>query len=110
MSSGRRLPLYRISVSKTHNQIIAAREEKVQADLAYQKAVLGAFCDGEEGLARYRSEDERRGHQYKTGFVTFINVLQAENSLLNARPAGPVRRQVLSDPISIYKALGGGWT
>ena len=49
--------------------------------------------------------------QYKTGFVTFINVLQAENTLLNAQDQlAQSDAQVLSDLISIYKALGGGWT
>jgi len=112
---------------RSHGQISVAREEKLQADLAYRKAVLGAFRDVEDGLARYRSEDERRANlarsvtsaqnslniaeaQYRTGFVTYINVLQAETTLLNARDQlTQSDAQVLSDLIAIYKALGGGW-
>ncbi len=49
--------------------------------------------------------------QYKTGLVTFINVLQAENTLLNSRDQlAQSDAQVLSDLVSVYKALGGGWT
>jgi len=112
---------------RSRGQIAATQEERLQADLAYRKAVLGAFRDVEDGLARYRSEDERRASlarsvtsaqnsltiaeaQYRTGFVTYINVLQAETSLLNARDQlTQSDAQVLSDLIAIYKALGGGW-
>lgn len=113
---------------KTRAQIAAAKEEKVQADLAYRKAVLSAFRDVEDGLARFKAEDERRTElarsvtsaqnqlkiaeaQYQTGFVTFINVLQAQNALLNAQDElAQSDAQVLSDLVSVYKALGGGWS
>ena len=113
---------------RSHGQIAAAREERLQADVAYRKAVLGAFRDVEDALARYRSEQDRRGNlarsvisaqnslniakaQYRTGFVTYINVLQADNSLLNAQDQlTQSNAQLLSDLIALYKALGGGWT
>jgi NodT family efflux transporter outer membrane factor (OMF) lipoprotein len=113
---------------RSHGQIAAAREERLQADVAYRKAVLGAFRDVEDALARYRSEQDRRGNlarsvisaqnslniakaQYRTGFVTYINVLQADNSLLNAKDQlTQSNAQLLSDLIALYKALGGGWT
>jgi NodT family efflux transporter outer membrane factor (OMF) lipoprotein len=113
---------------RSHGEIGAAREERLQADLAYRKAVLGAFRDVEDALARYRSEDDRRGNlarsvtsaqnslniaeaQYRTGFVTYINVLQADDSLLNAQDQlTQSDAQLLSDLIALYKALGGGWT
>jgi outer membrane protein TolC len=105
-----------------------AREQNVQASLAYRKAVLGAIRDVEDALARYGSEETRREalarsvdaaksslsisqDQYKTGFVTFINVLQAENALLNAEDQlTQSDAQVLTDLVAIYKALGGGWS
>jgi len=56
----------------------------------------------EDALARYSAEEARRTSlaqsvdaaansltiaqdQYRTGLVTFVNVLQAENALLNSR-------------------------
>ena len=113
---------------RTRAQIDAAKEEKIQADIAYRKAVLGAFRDVEDGLARLRSEDERQAElvrsltsaenqlkiaedQYKTGFVTFIEVLQAQNAQLNAQDQlAQSDAQVLSALVSVYKALGGGWS
>lgn len=106
----------------------AAREENRQALLAYQIAVLAALRDVEDALIRYRSAESRRESlsaavdaaqgsltiaedQYRTGFVTFINVLQAQNALLNARDQlTQSRAQVASDLVAIYKALGGGWS
>ena len=105
-----------------------AREQNAQAALAYRKAVLGAIRDVEDALARYGGEETRREalarsvdaaknslgiaqDQYKTGFVTFINVLQAENALLNAEDQlTQSDAQALTDLVAIYKALGGGWS
>jgi outer membrane protein TolC len=48
--------------------------------------------------------------QYRTGLVTFINVLQAENAELNARDQlTQADAQALTDLVAVYKALGGGW-
>ena len=119
------LPIF--NAGKTRASIAAAREEKIQADLAYRKAVLGAFRDVEDALARFRSEDARRTSltqsvtsaanslkiaqdQYATGLVTFVNVLQSENALLNSRDQlTQSDAQTLSDLVSLYKALGGGY-
>lgn len=108
--------------------ISAAREAREQAFQAYRKAVLAAFRDVEDALARFRSEDDRRTHlveaagaaernlriardQYGAGTVAFINVLQAENALLNSRDQLiQSDAQTLTDLVSLYKALGGGWS
>ncbi len=72
----------------------AAREEATQSALTYRNAILAALRDVEDALARFRSEEARlislrqsvtaaRGSlgiaqdQYRTGFVSFINVYQA---------------------------------
>jgi len=106
----------------------AAKEERQQALLAYQLAVFGALRDVEDALARNRSEESRvqslssavtsaqgslaiAEDQYRTGFVTFINVLQAENALLNARDQlTQSQAQAATDHVALYKALGGGWS
>ena len=49
--------------------------------------------------------------QYRTGFVTFVNVLNAETALLNAEDQlTQSDAQVATDLVAIYKALGGGWS
>jgi NodT family efflux transporter outer membrane factor (OMF) lipoprotein len=119
------LPIF--NGGRTRASIAAAKEEKTQALLAYRKAVLSAFRDVEDALARYKAEDARRTalaqsvdaaqnslaiaqDQYRTGLVTFVNVLQAENALLSSRDQlTQSDAQSLSDLVSLYKALGGGY-
>jgi NodT family efflux transporter outer membrane factor (OMF) lipoprotein len=112
---------------KTRASIAVAKEERTQALLAYQGKVFGAFRDVEDALARYRAEAARHVRlnqsviaatstlgiarsQYQTGFVTYINVLQAETALLNSRDQlAQSDGKLLTDLASLYKALGGGW-
>ena len=48
--------------------------------------------------------------QYRTGLVTFINVLQAENAELNAKDQlTQADALAVTDLVAVYKALGGGW-
>ncbi|HEX4183789.1 MAG TPA: efflux transporter outer membrane subunit [Caulobacteraceae bacterium] len=113
---------------RTRAQIRAAKEEHAQALLAYQKTVMTAFRDVEDTLARFKADDERRAaqarsvtatqnslaiaqDQYRVGLVSFINVLQSENALLNSQDQlTQSDAQVLNDLVSLYKALGGGWS
>jgi outer membrane protein TolC len=121
-----RLPLF--NGGRTRASIAAAKEERAQAELAYRKAVLGAFRDVEDALARFTSEDRRRASlaqsvaaaqnslgiaedQYRVGLTPFNTVLQAQTALLNSRDQlTQSDAQSLSDLVSVYKALGGGWT
>ena len=108
--------------------IRAARAQQDQAYYTYQKTVLTALQDVEDSLARYQADQRRivaqkasvdaaansltiARQQYQVGLVTFINVLQAEQTDLNARN-GLVQDegQFAVDLTSLYKALGGGWT
>jgi NodT family efflux transporter outer membrane factor (OMF) lipoprotein len=113
---------------KTRASIRVAREENRQAEIAYQTSILVALREVEDDLARYTAEELRRTSlaqsvvasrnslaiaedQYRTGFVTFINVLTAENTLLNAEDQlTQSDAQVATDLVAIYKALGGGWS
>jgi multidrug efflux system outer membrane protein len=116
------------NAGKTRASIRAAKEETVQARLAYRTAVIGAFRDVEDALARYTAEDTRRTSlaqavtaarssltiaqdEYRVGLVNFASVLQAQNALLNSEDQlTQSDAQVLSDLVSVYKALGGGWS
>ena len=108
--------------------IRSARAQQDQVYYNYQKTVLTALQDVEDSLARYQADQRRiiaqkasldasansltiARQQYQVGLVTFINVLQAEQTDLNARN-GLVQDegQLAVDLTSLYKALGGGWT
>ncbi len=108
--------------------IRSTRAQEDQAYYAYQKAILTALQDVEDSLARYQADQRRiiaqqasvtaadnsftiARQQYEVGLVTYINVLQAQQTLLNARN-GLVQDfgSLAVDLTSVYKALGGGWT
>jgi NodT family efflux transporter outer membrane factor (OMF) lipoprotein len=113
---------------RRHASVRVAREETIQAALAYRGAVLAALRDVEDGLARYKAEETRRvafvqsvtaaqgslkiaEDQYRAGFVTFVNVYQAQIALFNAQDQlTQSDGQIVTDLVAIYKALGGGWT
>ena len=90
--------------------VLAALEEVQNALLGYseeqnRKEALTAATDAAQqaaGLAR---------NQYASGLIDFQSVLDAERSLLTFQDQlAQSRGQVMLDLISLYKALGGGWT
>jgi outer membrane protein, multidrug efflux system len=111
-----------------HANIRAREEETQQAYLAYQQAVLAALQNTEDALARYTNEQQRylslqaavqsaqssavlAHNQYRAGLVTYLNVLTAETTLLSARDElTQSRQQLAQNLVSLYKALGGGWS
>ncbi|HEY4112614.1 MAG TPA: efflux transporter outer membrane subunit [Rhizomicrobium sp.] len=102
-------------------------EQTQQAYLAYQQSVLQALQDAEDALTRLTNEQQRivalqaavasaqssatiAERQYRAGLVTFVNVLTAQETLLNAQDQLMQSRQAFAqDLVSLYKALGGGW-
>jgi NodT family efflux transporter outer membrane factor (OMF) lipoprotein len=116
------------NAGKTHASIAAAKEERTQAELAYRAAVIAAFRDVEDALARYGAEDQRHTQlaqslasaqssliiaqdQYRVGLTPFNNVLLSETSVLNGQDElTQSDGQLLADLVSLYKALGGGWS
>jgi outer membrane protein, multidrug efflux system len=102
-----------------------ARQE--QALAAYEKTVLTAFEDVENGLVSYANEQIRRrsledavassqksrelaNKLYANGLTDFVNVLEAERSLYQAQDAlVQCDRTVSTDVVALYKSLGGGW-
>jgi NodT family efflux transporter outer membrane factor (OMF) lipoprotein len=102
-----------------------ATQQELVAD--YQSAVLNAYADVESALgqvANYaREEDHLRREvdaareafrisqlQYRQGVADLLNVLQAQQTLFQARDelaqAKVARLQAL---VHLYEALGGGW-
>jgi len=95
--------------------------------LSYRKTVLTALQDVEDALVAYDTERTRQQvlekeveqyrrasslalTKYTRGLSNFLDVLDAQRSLYNAEDAlVQSRATVLTDVISLYKALGGGW-
>ena len=120
------LPIF--NGGKTRAEIRNADYGAKAADLAYQSAFLKALRDVEDALALIRADQTRRTalaqavdsskqsltiaqDQYATGFVTYINVLQAENAVQsNQDMLIQADAKNLTDLVALYKALGGGWS
>jgi NodT family efflux transporter outer membrane factor (OMF) lipoprotein len=99
-----------------------------QALNQYEATVLTALEEVENALVAYGEEQNRRQalaeatdaaqlaaelarNQYASGLIDFQSVLDAERSLLTFQDQlAQSRGQVTSNLISLYKALGGGWT
>lgn len=102
----------------------AVREETL---LAYQRSVLTALQDVENGLVSFAREQQRRQRLaeavaanrkavtlatqlYAEGQTDFLNVIEAQRSLYGSEDALVQSRQaVVTDFVALYKALGGGW-
>jgi outer membrane protein, multidrug efflux system len=102
-----------------------ARQE--QALAAYEKTVLTAFEEVENGLVLYAKEQVRRrfledavvssqksldtaNQLYANGLTDFLRVLDAERSLYQSQDAlVQSDRTISANLISLYKSLGGGW-
>ncbi|RFU45273.1 efflux transporter outer membrane subunit [Paraburkholderia sp. DHOC27] len=101
--------------------------QQKQAAIDYRKSVLMALRDVDNALAVYRTDQARLAalgdavaaqqttfdlsrDSFRKGLVTFINVLDAERQLGDARQQyAQGTTQVSTDLVALYKALGGGW-
>jgi len=113
---------------KIRANISARKEARIQAYLAYQKAVLTALKDVEDALSRYGAEQRRNAQlrasadaaqvafemadaRYKSGLTDYINVLQTDAALTAAESQlAESDGLVDQDLVSLEKALGGGWS
>lgn len=104
-----------------------ANARQAQAALAYRQAVLVALRDVDNALAVYRTDLAHRDalstavdtqqsayalarERYRKGFVSFIDVLDAQRQLAQVRAQFiQAQTQVETDLVALYKALGGGW-
>ena len=99
-----------------------------QAFTRYEATILTALEEVENSLVAYAEEQDRRDtlaqatraaqraaelarDQYLSGLIDFQSVLDAERSVLSFQDQlAQSRGQVITNLISLYKALGGGWT
>jgi NodT family efflux transporter outer membrane factor (OMF) lipoprotein len=98
-----------------------------EAAISYRKTLLTAFHEVDNALTAFRAEQQRRRalsdavaqnkkalrlatERYRKGLGNFIDVLNAERSLLSARQQRIESTQTESlNMVQLYKALGGGW-
>jgi len=106
------------------------KTSKAQAEVAeqqYRRTVIGAFEEVENALVnldahrKQRVELEQQVAQLETvaqqfagqlreGVVSQLDVFESERSLLSAQLALLANhQQLLSDTVTLYKAMGGGW-
>jgi NodT family efflux transporter outer membrane factor (OMF) lipoprotein len=101
--------------------------EQQDAALSYQQTVLQAWHDVDNALTAYGQEQRRRDalaesvtqnkhavdlaqQRYTQGVADFLNVLDAERSLLSAQlQLADSTTTVSENLVQLYKALGGGW-
>lgn len=94
---------------------------------AYRQTVLGAFQSVEDNLAALRVLEQEEAmqqsavndataaanvfmNQYKSGLVSYLNVVTAQNAELSDRlTALTIQKQRLTDSAVLIAALGGGW-
>jgi NodT family efflux transporter outer membrane factor (OMF) lipoprotein len=106
------------------NQAIANYDASVAA---YRETVLAAFQDTEDNLVSLRvladeltvqdeatkaAEDSQKIalNQYKSGIVSYLNVVVAQTTALaNERASLSVRGRQLTSSVALIKSLGGSW-
>jgi len=94
---------------------------------AYKQTVLTAVQEVQSALVAYAREQRRRAalidavaadqrsvplatRRYDQGLTDFLNVLVAQGSLFASQEAlVQSHRDVATDAVALYKALGGGW-
>ena len=112
---------------KLKAQIRTADAQMKEAALTWRSTVLSAYHDANNALVAYADEqrhaaalarqlnDARRGDalmrsRFKNGFVSMIDVLDAQRSVHQAEEQALQSNVTAStDLVALYKALGGDW-
>ncbi|MFG0320546.1 MAG: TolC family protein, partial [Planctomycetota bacterium JB042] len=113
---------------RVRNNIKVQDERTEQLLEAYERAVLLALEETEDALVAFTQESLRRGELaraetsaeravesvlvlYREGIADFQNVIDAEQRLFEVQDRLVASRgAVVENLISLYKALGGGWS
>ncbi|MBL0926250.1 MAG: efflux transporter outer membrane subunit [Phycisphaerales bacterium] len=115
------------SAGRVRSNIAVQEARADQATIRYQQAVLTALEDAENSLTNYAREQTRRtslaesvaaeqravdlaNELFTKGLTDFLSVLDSQRQLYALQDQLVVsERQVTTNLISLYKALGGGW-
>jgi len=125
VGAGAAWPVFRGGALRGNVEVSRARLE--EAGHRYRQAVLGAWLEVESALARHAQAELERQHlteateaarlafaraevQYAAGLTDFLDLLDAERSLVRLEDRLAVAQtEVVVRIIALYKALGGGW-
>ena len=115
------------SAGRVRSNIELQKALQQESMISYQKTVITALADVENALVAYAKEYERHktltdavAHNrkavdsatqlYERGLTDFLNVLIAQRSLFGSEDAlVQSTRNLSTDLVALYKALGGGW-
>lgn len=119
------LPIFNFGRIRSNIAVQNAREE--QALITYEQTVLTGLREVEDALVAFSKDQTRRqtlanavtanrravdlaNQLYRQGLTDFLSVLQAQRDLFASEDALiQIDRNVSSDFVALYKALGGGW-
>ena len=108
----------RVKTTEANNQV---------AEQEYRRTIIVAFEEVENALVNLDAHKKQRSElqqqtehlrvvaaqieaQLKAGLISQLEVFETERSLLSAQLALLAsHQQILSDTVTLYKALGGGW-
>ncbi len=120
------LPIF--DAGRTRNNLRVSETQRDIATAQYEKAVQTAFRDVADALAgratlvdqlaAQQAETDAEAERFKlsnllytNGVASSLDQLDAQRSLFTAQQAlVQVKLQLLQNRISVYRALGGGWT
>lgn len=106
----------------------SAAAQRDQAAETYRRAALTAFREVDDALAGVVSADEQlrinraqraalaesyrlARNRYRAGYSPFLEQLDAQRGLLSAELSlVQARSDALNARVTLYRALGGGWT
>lgn len=107
--------------------IESSEASQVTAVVTYQNKVMQAFAEVENTLINLNSRKEQKKQlqsqvdkltiikgtvieNLNEGLVSQLDVLEAERSLVSSELSLlSIHQQILTDTVTLYKALGGGW-
>jgi outer membrane protein, multidrug efflux system len=114
-------------LGRVRARIAASRARSEGALLRYEQTVLQALEETENSLVSHARAREQLSHvaaaarasgtaarlarlRYENGATDFLQVLDAERSLLEAEDRlAQTRTETATSLVAVYKALGGGW-
>jgi outer membrane protein, multidrug efflux system len=107
--------------------VLGANAQQQQSELQYRRTVQQAFREVADSLVESRKLAELRNQQeglveslrqaaeladlrYRGGIASYLEYLDSERQLLDARILlVQIQRQQMSNVVTLYLALGGGW-
>ncbi|MGH9719041.1 MAG: efflux transporter outer membrane subunit [Bryobacteraceae bacterium] len=97
-------------VEQDYRRVVMSAFEEVENALVNLVARKGQQAELLEATDRLQVVATQIEAQLKTGVVSQLEVFETERQVLRAQLAlVGVHRQILSDTVTLYKALGGGW-